>query len=95
MEFSGKPKTYLWVSIFGAIAFNLFLYLSLAAILVFGHDQTWILGWKPILITALFIVFLARVSYRWTMRLDAQFGTGKGWALISQSVRLPEPVHRK
>lgn len=30
------------------------------------------------------------VSHRWIMRLDAQFGSGKGWTLESQMVKLPE-----
>ncbi|MGI9292721.1 MAG: hypothetical protein ACR2PS_01955 [Pseudomonadales bacterium] len=95
MEFSGNPKSYLRIAITGSILFNLYLYLGLAGILYFLHGQTWPFGWKPILITVLFTAFFARAAFRWIMRLDAQYGTGKGWRMVSQTVKLPEPVNRK
>ena len=95
MEFSGRPSIYLRTAIIGSIVINLYLYLALSAILYFVHDQTWMFGPKPIIVTVLFTAFFARLYYRWTMRLDAQFGTGKGWKLVECTVKLPEPVRRK
>ena len=95
MEFSGTPKKYLRIAVGGSIALNLYLYLGLTGILYYGHDQTWMLEWKPILVAVLFTAVFARVAFRWIMRLDAQFGAGKGWSLESQMVKLPEPVTRK
>lgn len=95
MEFSGTPKKYLRIAVGGSIALNLYLYLGMVGILYYGHDQAWILGWKPILVAVLFTVIFARIAYRWIMRLDAQFGSGKGWSLESQMVKLPETVTRK
>ena len=95
MEFSGTPKKYLRIAVGGSIVLNLYLYLGLTAILYYGHDQTWMLGWKPILVAILFTAIFARIAFRWIMRLDAQFGSGKGWSLESRMVKLPEPVTRK
>lgn len=95
MEFSGNPKTYLRIAVIGSIFFNLYLYLGLAGIQYFMHEETWLFTWKPILITVLFTAFFARAAYRWIMRLDAQYGTGKGWRMVSQTVKLPEMVERK
>lgn len=95
MEFTGTPKIYLRIAVIGSIVFNLYLYTALAGILYYCHDQTWMFGWKPILITVLFTAFYARTAYRWIMRLDAQYGSGKGWQMVSQTVKLPEPVTGK
>ena len=95
MEFSGTPKKYLRIAIIFSIVLNSYLYFGLALVLYWHNGQTWMFGWKPILITVLFAVFFARVGYRWMMRLDAQFGTGKGWVLESRMLKLPERVIRK
>tara|TARA_R110001592_G_scaffold357416_1_gene660628 strand:+ start:211364 stop:211666 length:303 start_codon:yes stop_codon:yes gene_type:complete len=94
VEFSGSPKKYLRIAVGGSIVLNLYLYLGLTGVLFYCHQQTWMLGWKPVLVTILFTAAFARLAYRWIMRLDAQFGSGKGWSLESQMVKLPEPVTR-
>lgn len=93
-EFTGTPRTYLRIAIGGAIALNAYLYLGMIALVYGLNGQTWILGWKPALIAALFTVFFARTAYRWIMRLDAQYGSGKSWKLESQKIKLPERVSR-
>ena len=95
MEFSGNPKKYLRFAIISSLAINLYLYFGLAAVLYWHSGATWMFTWKPIVITALFVALFARISYRWMMRLDAQYGTGKGWVLESRSLKLPERRIRK
>ena len=90
MNFSGNPRVYLKLAILGSLGIVLYLYCGLAAILYFGHGKTWMFGWKPILISLVFTVWFARLYYRWVMRLDAQYGTGKGWVLPAETVKLPE-----
>lgn len=69
---------------------NLYLYLGMVGLLYGVHDQEWILGWKPVLVMVLFTALLIRISYPWIMNLDARYGTGSGWKLESQSIKLPE-----
>jgi hypothetical protein len=94
-EFDGTPKSYLWIAIIVSVVLNLYLYLGMVVIVHLVNGESWILGWKALLITALFTAFFARVAYRWIMRLDAQFGSGKGWTLESQMVKLPERAPRR
>lgn len=95
LEFSGSPQKYLRIAIFGSIFLNSFLYFGLAAIECFFQGETWVLSWKPALFVVVFTAVFARIAYRWIMRLDAQFGSGKGWAMVPHSVKLPEQVFRK
>ena len=96
MEFSGTPKKYQRFAIISSLVINLYLYFGLAAVLYWYNGATWLFSLKPILITLLFIAFFARTSYRWMMRLDAQYGTGRGWELESRMLKLPERrVRRK
>jgi len=95
MEFSGNPKKYLRFAIISSLVINLYLYFSLAAVLYWHNGATWIFSLKPILITAVVIAIFARTSYRWMMRLDGQYGTGKGWVLESRTLKLPERRIRK
>lgn len=90
MEFSGNPKKYRRYAIISSLAINLYLYFGLAIVMYLHNGATWLFSWKPILITVAFTAIFARVSYRWMMRLDAQYGTGKGWVLESRSLKLPE-----
>ncbi len=94
MEFNGNPRLYLRIAVIGSIVLNAYLYFGLAAITWMRHGDTWVFGWKPTLITVLFTVWFARTAYRWIMRLDAQYGSGKGWALESRPLKLPEPRSR-
>ena len=95
MEFSGTPKKYLRFAIISSLVINLYLYFGLAAVVYWHNGATWLFTLKPILITVAIIAFFARTSYRWMMRLDAQYGTGKGWVLESRSLKLPERRIRK
>lgn len=94
MGFSGKPSTYLRIAIIGSVLLNTYLYFGLAALGYLRNGETWVFGWKPALITVLFTAWFARTAYRWIMRLDAQYGSGKGWALESRKLKLPEPRRR-
>lgn len=89
-EFDGTPKTYARIATIVSVVLNLYLYLGMVALVYLVNGQSWILGWKSILTAVLFTAFFARAAYRWMMRLDAQFGSGKGWTLESQMVKLPE-----
>ncbi|MFK7733884.1 MAG: hypothetical protein AB8B48_19845 [Pseudomonadales bacterium] len=95
LAFSGSPQKYLRIAIFGSILLNSLLYFGLAAIEYFFQGETWLLNWKPALLVVVFTAVFARIAYRWIMRLDAQFGSGKGWAMVPYSVKLPEQVFRK
>ncbi len=95
MKFSGNPKKYLRFAIISSLVINLYLYFGLAAVLYWHSGATWLFSLKPILITVVFTALFARTSYRWMMRLDAQYGTGKGWVLESRSLKLPERRIRK
>lgn len=90
MEFSGNPKKYLRLAIISSIAISLYLYFGLAAVIYLHDGATWLFSPRPILITVVFAALYARTTYRWMMRLDAQYGTGKGWVLESRSLKLPE-----
>lgn len=95
LSFNGSPAKYLRIAVLGSILLNAFLYFGLAAVEYFFQQETWLFSWKPALVAVLFTAIFARVAYRWMMRLDAQFGTGKGWKMVPQSVKLPEQVIRK
>jgi len=94
MEFSGNPRIYFRIAVGGAIALNTYLYLGMIALVYGLNGQDWILGWKPALIAVLFTAFVARTGYRWIMRLDAQYGSGKSWKLETQRVKLPQRITR-
>ncbi|MCC7258658.1 MAG: hypothetical protein IT486_09820 [Gammaproteobacteria bacterium] len=95
MEFSGTPKKYLRFAIISSVVFNFYLYLGLAAVLFWHNGATWLFSWKPLLVTVVFTIVFARVNYRWMMRLDAQYGTGRGWTLESRRLKLPERAIRR
>ena len=65
-------------------------FLAFALIKYWLHGDTWVFGWKPVLVTVLFAAWFGRTMYRWMMRLDAQYGRGSGWVLESVRVKLPE-----
>ncbi len=94
-EFEGTPRAYLRIAIIFSVVLNLYLYLGMVVLVYWVNGESWILGWKPVLVGLLFASFFARVGYRWMMRLDAQFGSGRGWTLQSQRVKLPERATRR
>jgi hypothetical protein len=77
-----------------AIGIHAYLYLGMIVLAYVVNDQRWILGWKPLAIALVSAALFSRLSYRWVMRLDAQYGRGSGWALVSHAVKLPELVDR-
>jgi hypothetical protein len=89
-KFPGNPRVYLYIAAGTAIYFCVWLYGGFALIQYLWSGKTWLLDWKPA-IGALLAVFLyARYAYRWMMRADAQWGSGSGWQLTEQRVKLPE-----
>ena len=93
--FAGNPELYRKIAALLTLYINGTLFLAFAGMRYFLHDDTWALGWKPILVTVLFAVWFGRVAYRWMMRLDAQYGSGGGWSLTSVLVKLPELKTRR
>lgn len=90
MEFSGNPALYRRISIAVTLYINGGAFIIFALIKYLLHGDTWVLGWKPVLVTLLFSLWFGRAMYRWMMRLDAQYGRGSGWVLESVRVKLPE-----
>ncbi len=95
MEFSGNPAKYRRIAIVSSVVLNLYLYLGMAGLQYWARGSTWLLGWKPVLGAVLFTALFARLSYRWMLRLDARFGTGRGWTLESRRLKLPERALRR
>lgn len=90
IPFSGTPEKYKKIAVLGSIILNTYLYLGMVGLVYGLNDQDWILGWKPIVITVVFAVLFARIAYAWILKLDAQTGSGRGWKLESESIKLPE-----
>ncbi len=89
-EFSGNPQRYLRIAIGSTAGMLAWLYGAFVAIQYFVYDQTWALGWKPVLAVVVFGLWFARFFYRSMMRLDARYGSGSGWQLVERTVKLPE-----
>ena len=89
-EFPGNPGVYRQIAIWSAIGMFLWLYGGTALVQHLWLGETWLLSWKPAVIGLAFTLWYSRMSYRWMMRLDAQFGKGSGWELHEKSVKLPE-----
>lgn len=95
VPFSGSPKLYLKWCIIGSIVFHsyvLFGYWFIKNVIV---GVPWPESYWPIIATILWTAFFARMAYRWIMRLDAQYGRGKGWEMESITVKLPYEKARK
>lgn len=90
MEFSGNPRRYLRIAVGGTVAMFLWLYGMFAGVQYFAYGQTWPLGWKPLVVVVVVGIWFARFYYRSMMRLDAQYGSGRGWLLVERTVKLPE-----
>ena len=91
-RFSGNPKLYRKIAYIGSFILNLYLYLGMMALVYGLNNQTWILGWKPAVIAVVFALVFGRLMNKWMMRLDAQYGSGRGWKLEGQMIKLPERV---
>ncbi|MFV0278231.1 MAG: hypothetical protein ACK5HY_13750 [Parahaliea sp.] len=94
IPFSGNPRTYLKASWLLALYTGPGVYLAFALTKYLAQGDTWVFGWKPLLVVAIYVPLFARFCYRWIMRLDARYGTGSSWQLTSVSVKLPELRHR-
>jgi hypothetical protein len=90
IEFPGNPALYKKIAVAMTLYINGTLFLVFSGIKYFLHGDTWMFGWKPVLLTVLFAAWFARTAYRWMMRLDAQYGRGSGWTLERAVVKLPE-----
>ena len=90
MEFSGTAQKYRRFAIISSLVINLYLYFGLAAVVYLHEGTTWVFSLKPTLVAVVFAALYARIAYRWMMRLDAQYGSGRGWVLKSRRLKLPE-----
>lgn len=94
VPFSGNPKRYRTIAIVGSIGFHAYLFFGYWAIKVFLAGQPWPTGWEVPVATLASMLFFARFSYRWIMRLDAQYGKGSGWTMEPTEVKLPRERKR-
>ena len=92
--FPGKPRTYLRLAVLGSIAIHAYLFIGYWVIKVFVAGETWPVSWVPVAATIASAAVMARVAYRWIMRIDAQFGRGSGWSLESTTLKLPREQAR-
>ena len=93
--FSGNPKLYRRIAVWGSLGVHAYLFFGYWAIKVFLAGEEWPTGWFAPVATLVSTLWFARFSYRWMMRLDAQYGRGSGWQLDSVSVKLPTEKPRK
>jgi hypothetical protein len=89
-SFSGNPKLYLKISVYSAIYIFVWLYGGTALIMYLWSGETWLLNWKILLFVVVFTAWYGRYTYRFMMRLDGQYGSGSGWTLNEERVKLPE-----
>lgn len=94
-EFPWNPKRYARLAVLLSVGIHTYLYLGMIGIVYLLNHQDWILGWKPLAAAAVSAVVFGRLAYSWIMRLDAQYGSGSGWRLVSRSVKLPEMAIRE
>lgn len=95
IPFPGHPRLYRRIAIWSGVGIFVWLYGGFASIQYFVYGQTWPLGWKPILLGLVFTAWFARFFYQSMMRLDTQYGSGSGWRLVKQTVKLPEQRPKK
>lgn len=94
--FSGSPKLYRRIAIWGSVGIHLYVFVGYWAIKAFLAGEKWPTDWFPATIALVSCILFARMSYRWIMRLDAQYGRGGGWDLVPTQVKLPwEKPRRK
>jgi len=93
--FSGNPAKYRRIAIWGSIVCHAYLFLGYWAIKTFLAGETWPTSWFAPVATVASALWFARFSYRWIMRLDAQYGRGSGWVLNPTTVKLPMEKPRK
>lgn len=89
-EFPWHPRRYARLAVLLSLGIHAYLYLGMIGLVYLLNRQDWILGWKPLAVAVVSAVVFGRLAYSWIMRLDAQYGSGSGWRLVSRSVKLPE-----
>jgi hypothetical protein len=93
--FSGTPRQYLRIAVWGSLAFHAYLFAGYWAIKRFLAGEPWPTTIWPALAAVVSAALFARFAYRWIMRLDARYGRGSGWELQSVTVKLPWEKPRK
>ncbi len=95
--FTGNAARYRLASFLISAYAVLSVYAAFALIKWGLQGDTWVFGWKPLLLVAVLIPLYARFCYRWIMRTDAQYGSGRRWQLIAATVKLPayDPSNQK
>lgn len=93
-NFPWGPAHYLRIAILMSIGIHAYLYIGMIVLTYWVNGQAWILGWKPAVVAVLSTLIFMRIAYSWMMRLDARYGRGSGWTLVSKQVKLPEIATR-
>lgn len=88
--FGGNPRLYRKASVLLSLYITVSTYAGFAGVKYLVHGETWVFGWKPVAVAVVFAVFFSRFAFRWIMRLDAQYGSGRSWRLLPAEVKLPE-----
>jgi hypothetical protein len=85
------PAKYLKICVLGSIGIHAYLFFGFWAIKVVpGSHEPWPNDWLvPMLTVSRQPIWFAWYSYRWVMRLDAQYGRGSGWIQEPVTVKLP------
>ncbi len=87
--FSGTPALYRKLAIFGSIGVHLYLFVGFYLLKNFLAGEPWPTNAVPIVAGLISTLLFTFFSYRWIMRLDARYGRGSGWDLVSTTVKLP------
>lgn len=88
--FSGTPRRYRRIAALLAIGTHAFLYGGLLLMEYGWHGRDWLLGAKPIAFTLMSMLLFAQLCHRSLMFVDARYGSGSSWTLVSRRVKLPE-----
>lgn len=87
--FPGHPRFYRRIAIFGSLGVHLYLLAGFYIVKNFLAGEAWPTTWVPIAVGFASMLLFAHFSYRWIMRLDAQYGKGSSWILEPTMVKLP------
>ena len=93
--FPGTPRFYRRLAVFGSLGIHLYLLAGFYIVKNFVAGEPWPTSWVPIAIGLASMLLFAHFSYRWIMRLDAQYGKGSGWRLEPTMVKLPWQRHER
>jgi len=87
--FAGNPKRYRRLAIWGSIVIHAYLFFGYWAIKTFVAGEQFPSSWLVPAGVVASAIWFAFFSYRWTMRLDAQYGSGSRWIMESAQIKLP------